>query len=63
MKIDLPFDLPFERCKSCLAFDPYVQRSDYKIDEKFEVSCKTEYKCKGEKFCWLREEMRNESNV
>jgi len=60
MTVQIPFELPFERCTTCLAFDPMVKRSDYKINEKFEVSCKTEFRCKGEKFCRYREETKDD---
>lgn len=54
MKMPIEVDVPFEKCKKCLAFDPYVVRSDYQIDKDFKVSCRTEYHCKGEKFCETR---------
>lgn len=60
MILDLPFDVPFERCEKCIAFDPVVTRSDYKIGDNFEVSCHTEYRCKGERFCRLREEIKTD---
>jgi len=60
MIIEIPFDLPFERCPKCLALDPYIHRSDFVINDKFEVSCKTEFRCKGEKFCRYREETKDD---
>lgn len=62
MILELPFELPLKRCKNCLAFDPYVQRSDYKVNEDFSVECKTRYGCKGEGFCRYREGLKENEN-
>ena len=50
MTLTLPFDVPFSDCEKCIALDPIVQRTEWKIENGLPV-CKTRYSCKGEQFC------------
>ena len=58
MSTPIPFELPFEECRKCMAFAPAVERSDIRLDENMTLQHTDRFYCKGESFCRSREEER-----
>ena len=62
MIIPLEFELPFARCKDCMAFEPTVTDRQYVYNNDRRVTCSRKLTCDGYALCeYLAEHLFKEN--